>query len=314
MGNRIVYLDSAKFICIFLMVVGHWTSNETLLLYIYSFHMPALFVISGMLYKPRKWYQTILSFGIPIVFYSIINLFVLIALQEITLGQLFTKEMLGRFLHYRYGLGDGLYMGDWFLWALLGLRLFYGDIQFMGFLRRYYIPISIFTITYMSVESYLVSIDLLFRGWYLGRMIPSMAFFCIGFLLKDNKILIQNMHFSIVLILGCIFILLPIFNGSTSINSNQFGLSYFVYFINASLSTLLIFKISYYLPANKFINIISKGTLLVLGLHIPIMRTLDIIFPTYLHNILPLFVLPICYYPIIWLEKWCPPLIGKIRF
>ena len=65
MGNRIVYLDSAKFICIFLMVVGHWTSNETILLYIYSFHMPALFVISGMLYKPKKWYKTILSFGIP---------------------------------------------------------------------------------------------------------------------------------------------------------------------------------------------------------------------------------------------------------
>lgn len=314
MGNRIIYLDSAKFICIFLMVVGHWTSNETILLYIYSFHMPALFVISGMLYKPRKWYKTILSFGIPIVFYSIINLIVLIALQEISIGQLFTKEMLGRFLHYRYGLGEGLYMGDWFLWALLGLRLFYGDIQFMGFLRRYYIPISILTIIYVSFESYLVNIDLLFGGWYIGRMIPSMAFFCLGFLLKDYKIQIQNMHYSIALILGCLLILLPMFNGSTSINSNLFGRSYILFFINASLSTLFVFRITHYIPQNKFITTISKGTLLVLGLHIPIMKTLDLLFPTCLHELLPLFVLPICYYPILWLEKWCPPLIGKIKF
>ena len=312
MGNRIVYLDSAKFICIFLMVVGHWTSNETLLLYIYSFHMPALFVISGMLYKPRKWYKTILSLGIPVVFYSIINLLVLIVLQEISLGQLFTKATLGRFLHYRYGLGEGLYVGDWFLWALLGLRLFYGDIQFMGFFRRYYIPISIFTITYMSLESYLVSIDSIFRGWYIGRMIPSMAFFCLGFLLNDKRIQIHNIHFPFVLLLGCVFILLPLYNGSTSINSSQYGLSYIIFFINASLSTLFLFNISYYIPQTKFINTISKGTLLILGLHIPIMKILNLVFPMYLHDFLPLFVLPICYYPILWLEKWCPPLIGKV--
>ena len=275
--------------------------------------MPALFVISGMLYKPKKWYKTILSFGIPIVFYSIINLIVLIALQEISIGQLFTKEMLGRFLHYRYGLGEGLFMGDWFLWALLGLRFLYGDIKFMGFLRRYHIPIAIITITYMSFESSLVSIDSLFRGWYIGRMIPSMAFFCLGFLLKDYKIQIQNMHYSITLILGCLLILLPMFNGSTSINSNLFGRSYILFFINASLSTLFVFRITHYIPQNKFITTISKGTLLVLGLHIPIMKTLDLLFPTCLHELLPLFVLPICYYPILWLEKWCPPLIGRIK-
>lgn len=313
MGNRIVYLDSAKFICIFLMVVGHWTSNETILSYIYSFHMPALFVISGYLYKPRKWYKTVLSFGIPVVFYSIINLFVLIVLQEISIEQLYTKETVGRFLHYRYGLGDGFYVGDWFLWALLGLRFFYGDIKFMGFLRSYYIPIAIITITYMSFESSLVSIDSLFRGWYIGRMIPSMPFFCLGFLLKDHKIQIQNHNYPVMLILGCLFILLPLFNGSTSINSNQFGLSYIIFFINASISTLFVFRIANNIPQNKFITTISKGTLLVLGLHIPIMKTLDFIFPTFLHDLLPLFVLPICYYPILWLEKWCPPLIGRIK-
>ena len=45
--DRIVYLDWAKTICIFLMIVGHWTSNELLLRYIYSFHMPLFIGLNG---------------------------------------------------------------------------------------------------------------------------------------------------------------------------------------------------------------------------------------------------------------------------
>ena len=313
MGNRIIYLDSAKFICIFLMVVGHWTSNEVLLLYIYSFHMPALFIISGMLYKPRLWYKTILSFGIPIAFYSIINLLVLMALQEISITQLPTKETLFRFFHYRYGLGNGFFVGDWFLWALLGLRLLFGDIKSMGGLRKYYLPISICTIAYMSFESYFVDIDTLYRGLYIGRMIPSMAFFCFGILLKDHNWQPQCMPSYSVFILGYMFILLPIINGYCAINSNEYGHSYFVFFINASLSTIFVFVISSYIPFLKFITTISKGTLLILGLHIPIMKVLGVFCPVILHEYLPLLVLPICYFPILYLERSCPILLGKLK-
>lgn len=313
MVNRIVYLDTAKFICIFFMVVGHWTSNEIILLYIYSFHMPALFIISGMLYKPRLWYKTILSFGIPVVFYSIINLFVLIALREISIGQLPTKEMFFRFFHYRYGLGEGLFMGDWFLWALLGLRLIFGDIHFFGFLRKYYVPISFCAIAYMSFESYLVSIDTLYRGMYFGRMIPSMAFFCLGLFLKDCNWQPQNMNHYVVILLGCAFIIFPIFNGYGSLNSNCYGVSYLVYFINASLSTFFLFAVLNYIPSMKFVTTISKGTLLILGMHIPIMKILNLICPTFFYELLPIVVLLICYFPIIYLEKWCPILLGKLR-
>lgn len=48
-NERIVWIDWAKSICIFLMVVGHWTQNDNVLLFIYSFHMPALFIVSGTL-------------------------------------------------------------------------------------------------------------------------------------------------------------------------------------------------------------------------------------------------------------------------
>lgn len=313
MSNRIPYLDTAKAICIFLMVVGHWTSNNYLLLYIYSFHMPALFVISGFLYKPRIWYKTMLSFGIPVVVYSLINLLFLITIGEIPFNQLLSRDILYRFLHYRYGLGVGLFMGDWFLWALLGLRFFYGDIRFLSAFRNCYIPIALLIILYMSLESYLVQIDSIFHGWYIGRMIPSLPFFCIGFLLKDKKWKISQISMFYLSILGLLFFILPIINGKCSINSNAYGLSYTLFFINASISTVFILAISSHIPPVKFITTIAKGTLLILGMHMPIMNALNMILPANLHEYIPFLILPICYYPILWLDKRCPILLGRIK-
>lgn len=311
--ERIVYIDTAKTICIFLMVVGHWTSNDMLIKYIYSFHMPALFVISGFIYKPRPWQKTLLSFGIPVAFYSVINIFFLLLIGDVKYDELLSKEMFFRFFHYRYGLGEGLFCGDWFLWALLGLRLFFGDIGIFEKLKNYSVILSLIVVVYMSLESYLISIDTIFRGLYIGRLIPSMPFFCYGLYLNSNKI--DPSKSSMLLFIFCLFIslVIPLINGSCSINSNNYGLSYILFFIGAVLSTLVVFKISASFSMNKFVYIISRGTLLILGLHIPIMRLLDLLLPSFFHEYLYLFVLPICYYPILWLDKNCPVLIGKLR-
>lgn len=310
--KRIVWIDWAKSICIFLMVVGHWTSNSTLLLYIYSFHMPALFAVSGILFKPHSWINTILSFAIPVAFFSFVNIIFLLCIGELCINQLLSKDVLFRFFHFRYGLGEGFYCGDWFLWALLGLRLFYGDISSLLIMRRYYFIICTCIVVYMSIEEYMISIDTLFRGWYIGRFVPSMPFFCLGFLMKDIGLKHKETSLLTMCLLGTAMLALPVIIGHCSINSNSYGLSYVLFFINASLSSLFILLLSDYMPKMKFVSIISKGTLLILGLHIPIMRTLDIILPSCMHDYLPFLVLPLCYYPILLLDKWCPALLGRV--
>ncbi len=60
-GNRIDYLDTCKGLLIILVVIGHAieivnpTHDNYFLKLVYSFHMPAFFVISGYLYNPNKW-------------------------------------------------------------------------------------------------------------------------------------------------------------------------------------------------------------------------------------------------------------------
>ena len=48
-------IDIAKGICIFLMVMGHAAVPDLVFKWIYSFHMPFFFIVSGMFFNPAKY-------------------------------------------------------------------------------------------------------------------------------------------------------------------------------------------------------------------------------------------------------------------
>lgn len=308
--GRLAFIDVAKSICIFLMVVGHWTKDHLLQTYIYSFHMPALFVISGYLYRPHSWYKTIVSFFAPVFFFSLLNLFVKVLLGEITISTIHPVQIFFRIFHYRYGLGESLFMGDWFLWALIGLRFLFGDISCLHVLKKYYIPIAIACVVYMTFEKSLISIDAIFRGYLIGRMIPSMVFFCFGFYMREinwSPQAVQKKHVILFVILA---FLLPL-QGTSSIVANEYGLSYIIFSLNAILSSILLLNISCKIPSSKFIEAISKGTLVVLGTHMPILHVLNCLLPSRWSFTFPLITISICYYIIVLCERYCPILMGK---
>lgn len=300
-------------ICIFLMVVGHWTDNHLLITYIYSFHMPALFIISGYLFKPHAWYKTVLSFAIPIVFFSLVNLIVQLLLGEITLDTITFSQLFFKIVHYRYGLGDSLFVGDWFLWALLGLRFLFGDINLLKVMRRYYIIIATVCVLYMTFENYLLSVDTIFRGYLIGRMVPSLIFFCTGIFLFDKNWNPENVSMLYVFPMVLLFFLLPLFNGNCSIVSNDYGRSYLLFVVNAISSSVLLFILSTKIPTTKFTETISTGTLVVLGTHIPILHILDYLFPEVFSFAFPIITMIVCYYIILLCMKHCPILLGKWR-
>ena len=67
-SKRLNYLDYAKGIGILLVVLGHIYNNNTKL-WIYSFHMPLFFIISGYLLEYNKTYdKKFITIKIYIVF------------------------------------------------------------------------------------------------------------------------------------------------------------------------------------------------------------------------------------------------------
>lgn len=308
---RIPFIDVSKAICIFLMIIGHETKSELLVTYIYSVHMPALFIISGYLFKARPWYKTILAFSVPYICFSIVNLATQILLGIESINPITPHNIIINVFHYRYGLSDGLFMGDWFLWALIGLRWLFGDILPFRLFRKHYIAIAIFCVAYMTLEFYLINIDTIFRGFYIGRMVPSLVFFCVGFFLIDHKWTPQKYPFNYVPILVIMFIILPLINGKCSINSNTYGRSYLLFVLNAVISSILLFVLAEKIPNTKFFKTISNGTLVVLGTHMPILHILHHLLPDKLSFLFPVISIIICYYIIVICECYFPLLLGK---
>ena len=78
---RLDYIDIAKGIGMILVYIGHCKiqGSSPLFQWIYSFHMPLFFYLSGLLFKRKKFRVVIankvFSLIIPYVLFSIINYF-----------------------------------------------------------------------------------------------------------------------------------------------------------------------------------------------------------------------------------------------
>lgn len=311
--ERIAFIDWAKAICIFLMVVGHHENNRIIMTYIFAFHMPAFFVVSGFLYKPHSWMKTLITIAFPIVIISLVNCFVYPLIGIYSTDSLSFQFLTIHFIQWRHGLGESLFKGIWFIWVLVGLRFIVGDIIRRKMSHKIYLPVTIIIIIYMSLEEYHVDINTLFRGYYIGLIIPSFPFFCFGLFLKEMRWHPKYISQKTMIPLALLFIMLPVTNNYCDIYNGNYGYSYIIATTNALLFTLLLFGLVNRLPSSSFIQTISKGTLIVLGTHMPILRILGILLPERLSFTFPFITIYLCYYIIIACERYCPMLLGKSR-
>ena len=84
-GSRLTVLDSLRGFGILLVVLGHTSRSAGLVSWIFSFHMPLFFIISGMLFHERQFLDSfkkkVARLLIPYLFFGIVT-FVYWALIE----------------------------------------------------------------------------------------------------------------------------------------------------------------------------------------------------------------------------------------
>lgn len=82
MVKRLDEIDRAKGVLIILTVIGHIWQAGYIHNVIYSFHMPAFFIISGMLMHHTRTYERkytsflfnrLYSFGLPFLFFEVLG-------------------------------------------------------------------------------------------------------------------------------------------------------------------------------------------------------------------------------------------------
>lgn len=322
--KRESWIDIFKVLLIFLVVVGHCHPDKFLLRLIYGFHIPAFFIISGYLYKPSSWIKTTKSLFIPVLVLSFINLlFVLYCCKDtFTLPDNFIVKILEPFLLFKSENGAiCLFVGFWFILCLYLCRMLFGDMKHLDFFRKHYGIICSICIIIMIFHDILPDwiLNSELHNLYFIRTIACFPFFCFGYWYRKyhDKIILRT---SIVVGLLIIYIILCFWNGAFDIYGDNYGKNYVISFIIAIIGFLSIQhflkKMNLKNSLSFVIEVLSKGTLVILGLHILIRNILwnkNIISRE--SNIgafvIGIVVLAICYYPIKFVLRKYPVLIGK---
>lgn len=323
--KRIIWIDWAKVILIYLMVVGHLFPADMLYRLIYAFHMPAFFIVSGYLYHEHDWKKILKSFGIPLIVFSFVN-FVIWFVPKWLKGTLELSHLAERILVPYFGGPTTeldyiiLFPGCWFVFALLLGRFLMGDIKCFSFVRNYALYAIGILCLLMAVEPFLFPDNVLVE-YKFQRVIPSLPFLLFGYYIKNRLKMekIGKIHF---LVLFSIFVVAGTLQGDCNILNYKFGFSYILYYIIAISGSLCLFKLCTKFKSSQVIQVLSKGTLFVLAFNFSLIVccrfvlikmglesfvTDKIIYPW----VAGLFIMFVSYFPIKWLLKHYPVLLGK---
>ena len=308
MVKRIHYLDYAKGIAIILVVLGHIFSEGNIKTYIYSFHMPLFFIISGYLFnysnvKSFKEFinKKIKAYLIPYVTFSIINILGYYLLSGLSLIVL------------RNNLLETIkFCGIGALWFLPVLFIAETIFMFCKFNNK---KIIYSVLIFIGISGIALSIWVLTRSFIalmLIRSMISLIFIIIGYSLC-NVIKNLNLKWYQIAIITILNIALAVINGYVDLWGIQFN-NIILYFINSILGSLNIISISKKINS-KLLSFWGRNTLIIMATHQLILTMFSKInIVNELNFITKLILVLVIEYPIIVLiNNYAPFLLGKFK-
>lgn len=295
---RYVWVDWMKSILIILMVLGH--SGSLFTPYIYLFHIPAFFFVSGYLSNYSKPNQGSFSSSKYLIYAVMIyNLFFMVlncikahiegvGLMHAGGGtdfyELVIRPILGITWCYYKGspIPNPLCGQFWFVWVLLIIRYLYRIIA--GQSLSFKLIICFLCIIYSSIIYHFE----IFTFFYIDRFVMALPFFIVGNLLKNIKIVscdwgggkirkkYKNVLLSMLLMLLCIFVYYIFNNEMPDMFHFRLGNSVILFYIVAFVGTYSLMLFCKVLPEYNIVKTISIGTFLILALHLIILSYLNL--------------------------------------
>lgn len=266
MPKRIEYLDVAKGIGIMLIVLGHSKLPGIILSWIYSFHVPLFFIISGYLYKPRsiseivrKGFKQLLIPMFLTNFLCILGLVALFLRSGIWHGPNLWNWIFDAF----FMINNEAYVGMWFLCTLFWAKVW------LALLIKYnikYIALSNLILFLLAWQVHNKTIEL---PWYFLNGMACTSFLSIGYLLKMKEVL--EIQSSIAYSFLSFFIVISAYMMPIDVHAFIYPRGFFSVLSSfvISLSLLFILKdFCNYLPflRKKFVWI-GENSLLILSIH-----------------------------------------------
>lgn len=264
MKSRVVLYDNFRGLCILLVMIGHimqWYSSmhpsdtlELVLTYIYSFHVPAFFIVSGMLFDNKKWTEQgwrafvvtrIKSMLCPIAAFELTA-----ALVKIALGTISIRRAVINVITLRFNMGT-----NWFLVVLfLSQLLFFAMRKWHNTMKNDLIILAGFASAFALLNGGVSK--------YLLRVILGEIFFVLGYSLKGVLLKKNVLYLLAAIALQCAAICVNGYSG-------MFGLTFKstpLYIIGAAAGTYIFLFISR--PTSfPTLSFLGKNSLAIMGTH-----------------------------------------------
>ena len=288
--KRIEYIDIAKAIALFFVVLGHLVENNSKTFnWIFSFHMPLFFILTGMclniekynnifIYIKRKAKELVLPFCIFSIIGFVVSCFVYSWKRKITI-----KRFIINCLYQTQP--EVFHVGQlWFLIALFVACIFFYIIEryvvkdrtkLFSLFTYFIISIIGFNILALLKNPSIISLPYDFERlpFKLDSAITIVVFLKMGNIIKRNNIIeniakLSNIKLVILLIilLGTNILLGTVLNGYVNICSCVFG-SYINYYVSSITGSIFIILIAYKIGHNKILCYYGRNTLPMFALH-----------------------------------------------
>lgn len=328
-SQRVNWVDWAKTLLMFFIILCHsgLSINGTTWKIICALNVPGFFFISGYLYRPHHWQRTLKSIGIPILFFSVLNLAFVLLKEYISTDNHSASFICNKIFRGYLFAGEQnffvLFPGIWFIEVLFVCRLLMGDINKISVFRKNALFTTGLLIAAMLFLSHFSLPELLISPC-IFRVLPCFPFMLLGYYAKEaNWVNSEKKQktFQAIVVLALLYAAIYNQIGYINIWSNHYGDNYLDFFIYACVASAFLFTICRILPKNKFAEITSKGTLLILGIHVMLVLILRQVFKKtglgaeneIICWIVSIITLLLCYIPIKWCINHAPILIGKIE-
>lgn len=329
MNKRIVWLDMLKGWGMLLVMLGHVKIPDFLIVYIYSFHMPLFFFISGYVFNIDKYKNTVEFFKsksrsllIPYLSFSLLNyIFWLMFRRFANHNPAIYKPLIGILIGMR---GSEWAICTGTLWFVLAL--FISEI-FLFFIIKYSKNKNKNIITWLLVFTFLGCLYNKFVGvrliWSIDVSFIAVGFLGLGYLTRKNDLISIIKGKKNIILLCLISVFASVLNGGNDMFKGVYG-NYIIFYIAsiAGIAINIIFIKN--LPNIKLLNFIGKNTFIYLAFHQYIVFSVlnkisykligNIQNNTILTLIAILFVIIalIVLYPVIYIiNKYFPFLLGK---
>ena len=313
--GRIVWLDWMKVLAILSIIWGHFFSDGHVYLYVFS--VQVFCFISGFLYKKSQDLKTCIrkcfwQLFIPMVIMSIImqieaymRCFALGQHYDISWPWFFRWLMLG----HRWCMGP-----CWYFYSLIVMRLI------MQLLPERKLAYAILFVLISSGVIFWHQTGIEVSNANLNVLV-CMPFFLIGVFmkpLKDICCILHNYYIEVSLLIiaiGCVAFCAH-YNGYVWMYLCEYGNNYALYIIGGMAGSLMLYIVSLWLsrlPYHNMVLMLSKGSIIIIGLHIIIVRRLtELPGRLWFEDLVFSALVLLCFVPIVHLaELFFPFILGK---